>query len=500
MMMEPPATVLRNAHVIDPEQNIDGIADVHVADGKIAAIGKLPPIPGVETIDLAGHYLSPGWIDAHVHVYGTLGFADPDSIGIWQGVTTYVDAGGPGIGSLDEFMATMEGLETTLYAGAFIRPIGIIGLSYIEDEIRGLDNVPVAAWLDFVAEHPGLIRYLKMGAFNEWGGGPLKIGKGLAETLGVPLYVHIGEFRATEEARSLQAFRVAERGDMITHLYHENAGNILDENGRVLDIVRDAERRGVLFDIGFGGNNFSWRVAETAYAQGVIPNIISSDLQQFNVTGPAYSLAHVLSIFHRLGMSVQQIVERVTANPAKALGLRDSAGSLRVGMPADITVFRWEEGQFEFSDSLGKRRSAAQQIKPVMAFKAGRRFDCDLERCQDERNWLMTVGDDVPESAHDLTASQRAFLASFVGALDGLDWDAGAQERLDLAKAALIKAVLENVRRQHGLGIKEALRAVYDAFIERRFSIQIGLFLMRLERTFALDRLRQVAEARPLAA
>lgn len=500
-MVERSETVLRNAHVIDPAQNLDAIADVHIADGKIVAVGKqLPAIPGAESIDLAGHFLSPGWIDLHVHVYGTLGFADPDSIGIWQGVTTYVDAGGPGIGSIDEFMATMQGLETTLYAGAFIRPIGIIGLSYIEDEIRSLDNIPVAAWLDFVAEHPGLIRYLKMGAFNEWGGGPLKIGKGLAETLGVPLYIHIGEFRVSEDARSLQAFRVADKGDIITHLYHENAGFILDEHDRVLDVVRDAERRGVLFDIGFGGNNFSWRVAELGYAQGVLPYTLSSDLQQFNVTGPTYSLAHVLGIFRRLGMSMRQLVERVTTHPAKALSLEDSAGSLKVGMPADITVFRVEEGRFELSDSLGKRRTATEAIKPVMAFKAGRRFDCDLDRCQDERNWMMIVGEEVPEAANRLTSRQRAFLAGFAAGLTGLDWDAGAQERLDLAKAARVKTLFDEARGQHGLNVKEALSAVYDAFIDRGFSIQIGLFLMRMERDFALGRLRQVAEARPLAA
>ena len=62
--------------------------------------------PDARTIDVSGCYLTPGWVDIHVHVYGTLGFADPDSIGVCQGVTTYVEAGGPGIDTLDEFLAT----------------------------------------------------------------------------------------------------------------------------------------------------------------------------------------------------------------------------------------------------------------------------------------------------------------------------------------------------------------------------------------------------------
>ena len=88
--------VLKGAHVIDPSQGIDRIADVLVVDGKIGAVGDVAVPPGAEVIDLAGHYISPGWIDLHVHAYGTLGFANPDSIGVYQGVTSFVEAGGPG--------------------------------------------------------------------------------------------------------------------------------------------------------------------------------------------------------------------------------------------------------------------------------------------------------------------------------------------------------------------------------------------------------------------
>ena len=138
----------------------------------------------------------------------------------------------------------------------------------------------------------------------------------------------------------MDAFQTAGAGDMITHLYHNNLGSVLDDNGKVLQVVRDAERRGVLFDIGFGGYNFSWEVAEKSYAQELIPHIISSDLQQFNVLGPTYSLANVMSVFLRLGMSLRDVIERVTVEcrPARCRSTI-GAGSLRPGLPADITVF-----------------------------------------------------------------------------------------------------------------------------------------------------------------
>ena len=96
--------VLSGAHVLDADQGIDRIADIHVANGKIAFVGNREIAAGTEVLDVSDCYLSAGWIDIHVHAYGTLGFAEPDAVGVHQGVTTFVDAGGPGIGVLDQFI------------------------------------------------------------------------------------------------------------------------------------------------------------------------------------------------------------------------------------------------------------------------------------------------------------------------------------------------------------------------------------------------------------
>ena len=66
--------VLKGGHVIDAEQGIDGVADVHVAGGKIQHVGSREPVPGEQVIDVSGNYVSAGWVDIHVHAYGTLGF------------------------------------------------------------------------------------------------------------------------------------------------------------------------------------------------------------------------------------------------------------------------------------------------------------------------------------------------------------------------------------------------------------------------------------------
>src|SRR5262245_26742659 len=284
--------VLKGAHVIDSEQGIDRIADVGVVDGKIQFVGAGNIAPDTTVVDVTGQYLSAGWVDIHVHAYGTLGFANPDTVGVYQGVTSFIDAGGPGIGVLDQFMALLGNLETSLYACAFIRPMGLLGLNFIEGNVRTLGDVPITRWVDFAKEHRDMLRYIKCNAIGDYGPGTLKLTKGLAEILNLPLYMHIGEFQLQNPKHLLapEAFRIAEAGDMITHLYHGNLGRVIDGEGKVLPVVRDAERRGVIFDLGFGGYNFSWDVAEKAFAQDLIPRTISSDLQQFNVIRPVKSL------------------------------------------------------------------------------------------------------------------------------------------------------------------------------------------------------------------
>ena len=489
---------MRGAHVIDRAQGIDKVVDVAIDQGKIRSIGGEAP-PGAEVIDVSGCYLSPGWIDIHVHVYGTLGFADPDSIGVYQGVTSMVEAGGPGIDTLDEFAALTDGRMTTrLYVGPYaMRPIGLVSLNFIEgDDVRTLTHVPIVKWMDYMKEQGDRLRYMKIGAYGGFGVGAQRMAKGLAETVGRPLYIHIGEQQlqpGTDDANEI--FGIAGKGDIITHLFHSNKYGVLGDDGRILPQVRDAARRGVLFDVGFGGYNFSWSVAEKVMAQGLVPEIISSDLQQFNVLGPVYSLAHVMGACMRLGMSVQDVVERVTANPARALLLEDRAGALRPGMPADITVFEVEEGEYEIKDTRGRARTAQHRIVPRMAFKDGARFDCDLQRAHDERNWLIQIAEDeAPEAMSRLTGHQRAFLGALADKLSRIDWTAADLEHFNLAKALVLHDAFRQVVSETGTPLKTALNAFFDCFLNHPFTMQVGIFLIRLPRRKVLARLKEAAE------
>ncbi len=60
--------LIKGGRVIDPSQGIDGIRDVLIEKGKIAAIGEKVDAKGAEVIDAAGKLVTPGLIDIHVHL------------------------------------------------------------------------------------------------------------------------------------------------------------------------------------------------------------------------------------------------------------------------------------------------------------------------------------------------------------------------------------------------------------------------------------------------
>ena len=486
------STILRGGQIIDPAQGLNKFTDLTITDGKIAAIGDSELSADADVVDVSGLIVTPGWVDIHVHAYGDLGFAYPDYIGIYGGVTTFVDAGGPGFGAFPEFKALMtDATVTDLYCGPYVRPLGIVTSAYIEGDVRTLGAWDIAAWLDIVDENRDTFAYLKLGAFGDHDWGPLRMGKGAAEILELPTYTHIGDFQvAPRRDTTGPAFEVAQRGDMITHIYHGNPGTILDDDGKIRPEVRAAEKRGVLFDIGMGSTNFSFDIAEQAIAQDLLPHTISSDLQQFNVMNPVKSFTNVLTCMLALGLEIEQIIERITIAPARAINIDDHAGSLAVGRPADVSVMKIEDGDFEVEDCEQQTRKVDRSILPVMAFKRGVRYDCDVTLARNERNWLPMMDEDViPQRAATLEPAQKAFLDTLAADLARLNWDATT---VDLDVATRVQECFFGTRDKVGLPLADALTATYKCFLEEPFTYQIGLFLTRIERGFAIDRIQQV--------
>jgi dihydroorotase len=99
--------LLRGGRVICPSSGLDGINDVAIRNGKIAAIQpSILPTSAREVVDVTGKLVLPGLIDplADVVLYVSGGFGmNPDMVGVQSGVTTLVDKGGPSCMTLPGF-------------------------------------------------------------------------------------------------------------------------------------------------------------------------------------------------------------------------------------------------------------------------------------------------------------------------------------------------------------------------------------------------------------
>lgn len=136
-----------------------------------------------------------------------------------------------------------------------------------------------------------------------------------------------------------------------------------------------------------------------------------------------------------------------------------------------------------------------------MAFKAGQRFDSDLARAQNERNWFMHLNEEaIPPAAAQLSTAQIRFLATLLRRLEGVKWTVNAAREIDLEEATMLQELFHGARRAEGLSMRDALMAVYDCFIDNPFTMQIGLFLVRMEPAFMVGRLNDVLRSRVVSA
>ena len=80
-----------------------------------------------------------------------------------------------------------------------------------------------------------------------------------------------------------------------------------------------------------------------------------------------------MSKFLMLGMPLDQVIARATANPARVFKVFAGRGTLNVGAPADVAVLELREGMFEFVDNYQNKRTGRQRLFPVATVLGGMR-------------------------------------------------------------------------------------------------------------------------------
>ncbi|CAK9886119.1 MAG: Deacetylase [Candidatus Erwinia impunctatus] len=352
------------------------LVDVAIQDGKIAAVGVLNA-SGRRECHLDGRYwLSAGWIDTHVHCYpkSPIYHDEADCIGVSTGVTTVVDAGSTGSDDVDDFYQLTREANTQVYALLNIARTGIV----TQNELADMQQIDSVAITDAIHRLPAFILGLKARMSSSVVGSndilPLLRAKEIQRQLGErPLMVHIGNNPPDLD----EIADLLDDHDIITHCFNGKPNRILTEQGAVRPSVQRAMQRGVCLDVGHGSASFSFEVARQAIAAGILPHTISSDIYCRNrIDGPVYRLAHVMSKFFCLGMSLSQIIDCVTLHAATAVNLPQK-GRLEPGYDADLTLFDIESEETQFIDSEAVTVTGEKQLIPLAAIVAGKWFITD---------------------------------------------------------------------------------------------------------------------------
>ena len=320
-------------------------------------------------------------VDLHTHVYHGVNqtAVDPDLAGVYAGVTTVVDAGSAGC-------YTFGGFPRHIVPNARTRIVCMLHISRaglnFQPEIADRDDIDLEETVRVIEANKPLIQGVKVRAVGPavpvLGVEMIRLAKQAAVDGGVRLMVHIGD-RGISDGPTITRglLPLLDSGDIITHLFSGNAGRILDDDGKVIPEVMEAQERGVFLDTAHGRQNFSFDVAKSALDQGVEPRSISTDLTIPGRLNTVHSMVEMLSRFMALGFTLEEVIRMATANPASALDMEGSLGSLAVGREADISVLQEHTGSWLFHDTEGGTIRGEKALTPVLTVKAGEVFTAE---------------------------------------------------------------------------------------------------------------------------
>lgn len=368
--------LIAGGRVIDPASGFDGVADVAISGGKIERIGADPgAVQARRTVDAAGLLVVPGLIDIHAHVYRHVGLSlDPDLAGVLSGVTTIVDAGTAG-------PATWEPFQQYVIPQARTRVLAFLHITRngqtVLPELRTEDDIDLDATIRTAAAHPDVIKGIKLRACGPGvriiGSRMVELNRRAARESGGMQMIHIGDpdARPGDPTITKEVVSLLDGGDILAHIYTGQPGSLLDEQGKAMPEVFEARERGVVMEPSLGRINFSFDAARRLLDQGLLPDVIGTDLTTPGRGMLVYSLTEVMSLFMALGFSLGDVVRMTTSAPAQVLGLSDTIGTLASGREADVTLLREEQGNWSFRDRYAVEVRGERALAPVLTVRAG---------------------------------------------------------------------------------------------------------------------------------
>ncbi|PLX41394.1 MAG: dihydroorotase [Deltaproteobacteria bacterium] len=376
-------TIITGAHIVDPYSGLDGLSDIAIEDGKVAAVGAGLDRAGAEIIDAAGLHLFPGLIDVHVHlrepgqeyketiatgtraaaaggVTAVCAMPNTNPVNDSASVTKYI---------LDK--ASREGVCRVYPVGAItkgskgedlaeIGELAAAGCVAVTDDGHPVSSPLVMRRAMDYARGFGLTVISHCEDLSLAAGGVMNEGE-VSTLLGLPAIPS-----EAEESMVARDIMLASRTGVRLHLAHLStkgsmellrgaraAGlNVTGETAPHYFTLTDEEVK--TFDAVYKMNPPLRTAADlvavrSALSAGVV-SVIATDHAPHardekelefeaaanGVIGLETSLALSLALYHEGIASLKTIVSALTMGPASALGL--PGGTLKVGAPADIAL------------------------------------------------------------------------------------------------------------------------------------------------------------------
>jgi dihydroorotase len=405
--------LLSGGFVIDPRNNINGICDVAVKNGKISLVSpNIDRSSAVEHIDVSGKLITPGLIDTHAHVFeyvtGRFGL-EADMCGVDSGVTTLIDQGGPSCMTLPafrEYVVNPKKSRIFTYLSSYLVG-GMEGHYY--PSLYKPDCVDIAATVKSALANPDIVKGFKahaeLGGFARWGIEVIRQAAQIGAQAKLPIYIHFGQLwpLPADGDNGIDADTILEQvvpllkqGDILAHPFTRHPGGFVDRKGKVHGIVQEAIAKGLKIDVGHG-SHFSYKMAQIALQAGILPDTLGADMHGYNTTVPKpsmagtpdehsdkdhmffgqvkFSLVSAMSAMLALGIPIEHVVAMSSWNPQRYFGLPDDIGHLGVGALADISVLNDDRGRFELVDNEGTKIISDRMLTPAFCFRDGIRHE-----------------------------------------------------------------------------------------------------------------------------
>ena len=373
-------TLIKNATVVSPADGLNGANDILIENGRIAAVGQ--NLSGDREIDAAGLYAVPGLVDMHVHLRDPGQTAKEDILtgcnaAAAGGVTSLLampntDPAADSPETVRYMLDKAKDAKAHVYVAASItkglqgkeptdlqalRDAGAVGLSddgrpvLQTKHLREAMNRAPKLGMTVVA-HCEDLSLAEGGKINEGA---------VSEALGVK-----GIPAAAEDCGTAREIALAAADNVPVHICHVSTRTSVA-------LVRDAKRRGVkvtaetaphyfsLTEQALMGRDADFRMnpplRTAADVQAIIEGLQDGTLDAIATDhaphtpedkadfekapngsiGMETSLAVGVTYLVKPGLlSFSQLIEKMSANPAKLLGI--PAGTLAVGAPADIAL------------------------------------------------------------------------------------------------------------------------------------------------------------------